>query len=233
MARQARLQASSLPHHVLQQGHSGNPVFVDDEDRRHYLGALMNVSREHRVDVHAYVLLPSRVQLLVRPQTPEGLSRMMQALGRRYVPWFNQRHQRTGTLWEGRFRAHLLEPGDWVLRCQRSIELLPVRMGLAPGLLACPWSSVLHHLGAERNPLITDAAEHWQLGNTPFEREAAYRQWLDQGVADQEWNALATALRSGKPLGGEAFFAYLTNSLGWRASVRRPGRPRKSPATSG
>jgi putative transposase len=230
MARQARLQVPGLAHHVVQRGHNGAVIFIDDDDRHHYLTSLLNVSREHGVDVHAYALLPDRVLLLARPQSATGLSQLMQGLGRRYVPWFNQRHSRTGTLWEGRFRACVLEPGEWVLRCQRFIECPAADAELAPGLLANPWSSAVHHLGERRDPLITDAVEHWRLGNTPFEREAAYRLLWEQGLSSDDSRLMADALRSGRPLGGEAFLSQLAQAHGWSGPARCRGRPRKAAA---
>jgi putative transposase len=228
MARQARLQAPGLPHLVQQRGHNGAPAFVDDDDRRHYLATLLNMAREHGVEVHAYALAVEQVVLLVTPQQPDSLSQMMQGQGRRYVAWFNLRHQRSGTLWEGRFRSCLVEPGEGLLRAQRYIEAVIGAEQLALNLLDSLGSSAPHHLGALRDPLITDALAHWQLGNTPFEREAAYRLWLEAGVVAQERQAIEAALRSGTPYGGDAFLAQLQQRLGLVVQRRKPGRPPKT-----
>ncbi|HSI49296.1 MAG TPA: transposase [Ideonella sp.] len=231
MARQARMSVAGYPHHLIQRGHNRADVFVDDADRQRYLDILRDVAHEHKVAVHAYVLMGNHAHLLATPETAEGLSRMMQSLGRRYVGWFNHRHQRTGTLWEGRFRSHLVDADAYLLSCLRYIELNPHRAGLVSGLLDHPWSSMAHHLGQRRDPLVTDHPAFWQLGNTPFEREAAYRQWLEEGISESERQRLTESLLKARPLGSPRFMQQLSQELA-RPLVPRPrGRPRKPTAT--
>src|SRR3982074_3473886 len=99
MARLSRTKAAGFPHHVIQRGNNRQAIFVDTADYQRYLQLLLEASAAHSVAVHAYVLMTNHVHLLVTPEQEDGLSRFMQALGRRYVRWFNDRHQRTGTLW--------------------------------------------------------------------------------------------------------------------------------------
>lgn len=227
MARQARLAIAGHPHHLLVKGNNGQAIFIDDEDRQRWTQQMGEALREHALALHAYVLMPSHVHLLTTPASAEGLSKAMQTLGRRYVSGFNARHGRSGTLWEGRFRAHPVgEPAE-VLRCMRFIETSPLRAGLVSGLLEAAWSSLPHHLGARRDPLLTEPAAYWQLGNTPFEREAAYKAWVEQGVAEQEAHRIAAALRSGRPLGGPAYVAELESLTARPLQPRPRGRPRK------
>lgn len=227
MARQARLAIAGHPHHLMVKGNNGQGIFVDDEDRRRWLQQLADTLREHALVLHAYVLMPNHVHLLLTPPSPQALSRAMQALGRRYVSYFNARHHRTGTLWEGRFRAHPVGEPLEVLRCMRFIETNPLRAGLVLALPEAAWSSLPHHLGATRDALITEPAAYWQLGNTPFERDAAYRAWVDQGVPADETRRLMAALRGGRPLGSATYVAEL-EALTARSLRPRPrGRPRK------
>lgn len=228
MARQPRLTFAGHPHQLLVRGNNRQPVVLDDDDRRRLLSQLGEALREHAVSLHAYVLMPNHLHLLVTPAHAEGLSRAMQSLGRRYVAGFNARHQRSGTLWEGRYRAHLVGGTDHVLRCMRFIELNPQRAGLASGLLDPGWSSLAHHLGALRDPLITEPAAYWQLGNTPFDREAAYRQWLEQGVGSLEAQRITSALVSGRPLGDAAYVAELEKLTNRSLTPRPRGRPPKT-----
>src|SRR3954469_17321800 len=131
MARLTRLTLAGLPHHVMQIGNNRQAIFVDDDDRQAWCAHLREASLVARVDVHAYVLLENHVHLLATPrETAEALSTMMQSLGRRYVAGFNKRHGRTGTLWEGRFRAALVDPEDSLLACMRYIDSHPQRSGL-------------------------------------------------------------------------------------------------------
>jgi len=188
-----------------------------------------NILREHPLALHAYVLMPNHVHLLVTPDEPGAMGRVVQSLGRRYVGGFNARHHRSGTLWEGRYRAHVVGGAD-VLRCMRFIELNPQRAGLASDLLDPAWSSLPHHLGALRDPLITEPPAYWSLGNTPFEREAAYRAWSEQGVSANDKDRIVAALRSGRPLGDAAYVAELERLTARALGPRPRGRPRKKGA---
>jgi len=228
MARQPRLTVPGHPHHLLIRGNNRHPIFVDDQDRQTLLAHLGNILREHPLALHAYVLMPNHLHLLATPGAPDAVGRAVQSLGRRYVAGFNARHQRSGTLWEGRYRAHVVGGSTEVLRCMRFIELNPQRAGLASDLFEPAWSSLRHHLGALRDPLITEPSAYWMLGNTPFEREAAYRTWIELGVSANDKERIVAALMSGRPLGDAGFVAELER-LTARSLARRPrGRPRKS-----
>lgn len=228
MARQARLAVAGHPHHLLIRGNNGQPIFVDDEDRRRWLQQMGETLREQALALHAYALMPNHVHLLATPASSQALSRAMQALGRRYVSHFNARHQRSGTLWEGRFRAHPVGEPQEVLRCMRFIETNPLRTGLASSLLEIAWTSLPQHLGVGRDGLITEPVAYWQLGNTPFEREAAYRAWVEQGTPADEAQRIAAALRGGRPLGSAAYVADLEALTARPLQPRPRGRPRKA-----
>ena len=150
MGRPLRLVAPGLPHHLIQRGHNQQAVFLDDQDRQRFLDDLQLVLREYRIALHAYVLMGNHIHLVLTPPDESSLSRAMQSLGRRYVGWFNHRHHRRGTLWEGRFKTCVIDTEGYFLACQRYVELNPHRAGLASDLLSYPWSSLAHHLGARQ-----------------------------------------------------------------------------------
>ena len=225
MARLPRLVAPNQPHHIIQRGHDSLRIFRDDQDFRSFLGWLREAAHQFRVAIHAYVLLPDHLHLLATPQDEVGLGRMMQWVGRQYVPYFNARYGRSGTLWQGRYRAVVLEPRAYLLSCCRYIELNPVRAQLASNHVDYPWSSYAHHAGLKPNPLITDHAVYWALGNTPFDREAAYRRLLEQEPPSAESVAFTEATLKGWPLGSEALKAALAKQLGRRVSPASRGRP--------
>jgi len=229
MARPLRHFIAGQAHHLVQTGHNKQAVFVDDEDHRHYLACLHACAREYRVQVHAYALMPDHVHLLVEPSDSTGLSRMMQSLGRRYVVSFNRRHGRSGTIWEGRFKASLVEGDEHLLNGQCFIELNPVRSGLASDLLSYPWTSAAHHLGLRPDPLMCDHPAYWRLGNTPFERQASYRQRMDEGLPEAEVLRIRQASRQGAPYGGAAFIARIEAQLARPVQPRPRGRPAKHP----
>ena len=227
MARLRRLTAPGLPHHLIQRGNNRQSIFRDEVDCARYLDDLTELAAAHSLAIHAYVLMPNHVHLLATPFGRDTLPRLMQALGRRYVRRFNDRHRRTGTLWEGRYRSTVVETDRYLLACMRYIELNPVRAGLVDDPGAYRWSSHPHHLGLRVDPLITEHAVYWGLGNTPFERQLAYRRLFERGIAPEEIEMIRSATQRGWALGGPGFVREVAANTGRRASPIRAGRPRK------
>ena len=225
MARLARLVVPLQVHHLIQRGHNRQAVFRDDEDRRKYLEILREVASIHHVAVHAYVLMDNHVHLLVTPEDAQGLSRMMQAQGRRFVAWFNKRHEHIGTLWEGRFRATVIDSERYLLLCMRYLDLNPVRAGLLVQCREYAWSSHAHYIGARTDPLITEHPLFWALGNTPFERDAAYKELFSADISPAEVTALTESALKGWPLGPAEFLASLAMQTDRRLQAGKRGRP--------
>lgn len=210
---------------VLQRGNNGSPIFGNEADYLHFLQILREVVREASLLVHAYVLMPDHAHLLLSAQSGEAVGAAIQRIGRRYVRWFNDKYQRSGTLWEGRYRSTALEPAQYALACYRYIELNPVRRGLVADAVAYPWSSCRHHLGLVQDPVITDHASYWALGNTPFERQVAYRRLLEAATSSNELEAIRYAGHRGWLLGNAP---SLMEGDGMRRTRPLPkGRPRK------
>lgn len=228
MARLPRLVVPHQPHHILQSGNDRQSIFRDADDHLAFLAWLREAARQFKVAIHAYVLLPDRFQLLASPSDSAGLGRVMQWVGRHYVPYFNAKYQRSGTLWQGRYKATVLESDRYFLVCSRYIELGAVRANMAGAPEEYPWSSYAHHVGAKADPLITDHSAYWALGNTPFDREAAYKALMHEGLSAEQTQALDVALKKGWPLGSDDFKTRLGRQTGRRVLPAKPGRPRKT-----
>lgn len=228
MARLPRLSVAGLPHLVEQAGHNHQPVFVEAADRADYRAALLQVCADCGVAVHAYCLDAGRALLLVTPRESDGLSRMMQRVGRRYTAGFNRRHDRSGTLWAGRFRATVLEPETCLLGAMRHVESDAALAGDASAPAGARISSAAHHLGLSVDPLVTDHALFWALGNTPFDRHAAYRLLVMQALHPDERRRLDDAIRKGWALGSEAFLAKVAVAAARRVQPLPAGRPRNT-----
>ncbi len=228
MARLPRLVVPNHLHHVVARGNNDQPVFLDESDYQQFLTLLRDTAQQFGVAVHAYVLLPSRVQLLVTPVDEPGLGKMMQAIGRHYVPWFNARHQRSGSLWEGRFRATVVEADDYFVPCAHLIEYQPLQEAVSMDMEHYRWSSHAHHTGARRQAWLTDHPAYWKLGNTPFEREAVYKQRCAAPPAPKVTAAIAEATRKAWALGSDSFRASLAKLTDRRLAPARRGRPRKA-----
>lgn len=227
MARLPRLTLPGYPHHVIHRGNNRQAVFVDRQDREMLLESLVEQARACDVAVHAYVLMDNHFHLLATPRTAAGLPLLMQAVGRRYVRAFNQRHGRTGTLWEGRYRSTVLDPARYLLACMAYIDLNPVRAGLVADPAEYPWSSHAHALGLRPDRLVTPHALYWALGNTPFAREASYGALVQAGLAEQECRRITDATLSGWALGDADFAASLQAQTERRVTKAQAGRPRK------
>lgn len=230
MARLPRLIVPSQPHHVIQRGNNDQPVFQDAEDYLSFLGWLRTAAKTYKVAVHAYVLLPNQLHLLVSPSDETGLGQMMQWIGRYYVPYFNQKYGRSGTLWQGRYKTSLIDADEYFMSCSRYIEFNPVRAGLAADAASYPWSSYAHHAGLKSDKLITDHAQYWALGNTPFQREAAYTALAEQALTALEIDVINKAVLKGWPLGSDKFKAELQNKVKRQVLPAKRGRPFKIPA---
>jgi putative transposase len=217
MARLPRLALPGQAHWIIQRGISGRSAFEDDIDRAAYLAALREAALQEQVLLHAFALPPNAVHLLVRPSTAPGLSRLMQAVGRRYVSAHHRRHGGSGTLWDGRFRCALVEPGAVML------EVLCLIDGLDG---AAGHSSLAAHAGLQAPGPLVDPPEFWTLGNTPFDRHLAWQRRVAEGLGATRVAALQRAALGGWVVGGAAFAAQVAELASRPAAPRPRGRPR-------
>ncbi|MEY3982318.1 MAG: hypothetical protein RLZZ281_1187 [Pseudomonadota bacterium] len=228
MARQARDVRPGRTYHLVQRGHDRAEIFRDDQDRKLYLESFLSASIGLGLRVHAYCLLKSEAHWLVTPQRAHAMADVVQQVGRSYVRRFNSRWSRNGTLWEGRYRAYWVEEAVFGLSVQRAIEWCAVREGLVSGPREWRWSSAAIHLGEQVEPRLSPLPSYWVLGNTPFEREAAYPSLLDQVVTEGTWEQIRKGLASGRPWITPESFVQLSAEERERW-VRRPrGRPARS-----
>ena len=225
MARLPRLTLPGYPHHIIQRGNNRQAIFADRQDYETMLALLADNARTYGVAIHAYVLMGNHFHLLATPASAEALPRMMQAVGRSYVRVFNQRYGRTGTLWEGRYRSTLIQSERYLLACMAYIDLNPVRAGLVAQAADYPWSSHGHYIGRRADKLITPHPLFWELGNTPFAREAAYAELVHAGITVAQQTALTRSALSGWALGEPDFVADLQKRTARRVSPAQAGRP--------
>ena len=227
MARLPRISLAGYPHHVIQRGNNRQAIFMSNADRQSMLDLLEEYSKTLGVAVHAYVLMDNHFHLLVTPSTNEALPHFMQAVGRRYVRYFNGRTHRTGTLWEGRYKSTLVQSEAYLLTCMAYLDLNPVRAGMVSQPSEFLWSSHGHYIGQRADRLITPHALAWALGNTPFAREAAYATLVQGGLSVHQQTALTESVVRGWALGEENFVAELQKKTTRRLTKGKAGRPNK------
>jgi len=232
MPRRPRLDLPGIPQHVVQRGNDRQPCFFTDADRLRYLHDLREIALREACLVHAYVLMTNHVHLLITPTASGQVARLMQALGRRYVRYVNDRYHRSGTLWEGRYKSSLVDRDTYLLRCYRYIELNPVRARMCADPADYPWSSHGCNALGRDDALVHPHPNYLGLGPTRESRCTAYRALAMQALAEHEVEAIRLHLQRQHALGSDRFRAAIEAQLARPAGPLKIGRPRKNP-TSG
>jgi putative transposase len=227
MARLPRLTVPGYPHHIIQRGNNRQAIFAATKDYEMLLGLLEEHAGQAGVAIHSYVLMSNHFHLLATPATDRSIPQMMQAVGRRYVRYFNQRQGRSGTLWEGRYKSTLIQAERYLLACMAYIDLNPVRAGLVSEPADYPWSSHGHYVGRRSDRLVTPHPIYWELGNTPFSRDAAYADLVRAGISSKQQAALTDSALRGWALGEADYVADLQRRTARRVSKGKAGRPAK------
>lgn len=222
MARRPRYILPGVAVHVIQRAINRVACFRVDADYLVYLSHMQELSAKHDCAVHAYCLMTNHVHLLLTPAT-DSCTALMRDIGRRYVPYFNRRNERTGTLWEGRFRSCIVESARYVLACYRYIELNPVRAGMVAHPAAYLWSSYAANSGARHDPAIEPHAEFVALSPKPESRRSAYRSLFVEELETDSVEAIREATSSGYPLVSDAFKNSAIAPLGWKMAREKPG----------
>jgi len=231
MARLPRFVLPGQPQHVIQRGNNRQAIFRAEDDYLFYLDKLLEAANKHQCDIHAYVLMTNHVHLLVTPHTNNGIGKMMQMIGRYYVQYFNRRYKRTGTLWEGRYRATLIDTERYLLTCMRYIELNPVRAkNMATHPSEYPWSSYHCNALGEQDTLVLPHREYKRLGKSKKIRLSGYRQLFRTHIPDTTLNEIREATNKAWVLGDDNFKKRVNKKLHRQVESNGHGGDRKSNA---
>lgn len=228
MARLPRFIVPGQPQHVILRGNNRTAIFSEEADYQFYLDKLQLACKKHGCDVHAYVLMTNHVHLLITPHQEQSLGKALQMLGRYYVQYYNYRYQRTGTLWEGRYKATLIDTEAYLLICMRYIELNPIRAGMVAHPSEYPWSSYSYNALGQMNDLITPYLEYQRLGPTDDERRAAYRQLFKHAISAKNIGEIREATNKAWVLGNARFKQHIQEKLKRRIEPAARGGDRRS-----
>lgn len=231
MPRPLRYELAGVPQHVIQRGNNRQPTFFAEDDYAAYLDWLRDAAERLACDVHAYVLMTNHVHLLVTPHHAGAIGKLMQSVGRRYVPYVNAQYRRTGTLWEGRYKASLIDSSGYLLTCYRYLEMNPVRAQMVEHPGDYRWSSYATHAQGRADAVIRDHREYLALGATTDERQQAYRTLFRSRLGAREVDAIRSALNECRVYGSERFKDTIEATLRRRVRRGTPGRPRKGDDT--
>ena len=231
MARLPRYALPGQPQHIIQRGNNRQVIFAADADYQFFRDAMVDAAIKHRLTVHAYVWMTNHVHLLATPELDDSISKVFQSVGRRYVQYFNVAYGRSGTLWEGRYRATVVDSERYLLTLMRYIELNPVRAGLVVHPRDYVWSSYRYNALGESGSnadWITPHREYLRLGQNPADRQSAYRQLFRAAVSGADLAEIRDCTHKGWALGGERFREQVEALGQRRAASKGVGRPRKS-----
>ncbi|MCF6188944.1 MAG: transposase [Cocleimonas sp.] len=227
MARLNRVSPAGVPQHIIQRGTNRQVIFAGESDMTAYLSWLKEYSVKYEVEIHAWVLMTNHVHILCTPQAEKATSLMMQSIGRMYVRYFNYTYQRTGTLWEGRFRSCLVESEHYLLSLYRYIELNPVRAGMVDDPAEYSWSSYGCNALGVVTDLQTPHEEYLRLGKDAGERRAAYRDLFKVQVGAELLIEIRESTNRGLALGSSSFSSKIEKLTSSRVTKKKMGRPRK------
>ena len=225
MARLPRYNLPGVPQHVIQRGNNRQAIFAEEADYAAYREWLQEAAARHGVAIHAYVLMTNHVHLLLTPDAPDSIAKTLQSLGRRYVQYFNYTYGRTGTLWEGRYRATVVDAEPYLLICSRYMELNPVRAGLVKSPAYYRYASYRHNAQGRPDPLITEHELYRRLGRSRPRRCAAYRALFRGAVAEGILHDIRTATNTGWALGNDRFRGEIERLSLRRTAPLPRGRP--------
>jgi putative transposase len=228
MPRRPRLRLAGIPFHVIQRGNNRSPCFFKEGDYYRYLGELGQLSRAQGVAIHAYVLMTNHVHLLATAQHEDGIPQLMKFLGQRYVQYVNRKHERSGSLWEGRFRSCLVDTESYLLTCHRYIETNPVRAGMVRHPADYRWSSYRANAEGWPDPLLSPHDVVKMLGRDADERRAAYRELFLEDLAEEQLERIRNTTNAGFVLGSVRFEQRIAKTLGKRVRPSPTGRKKKA-----
>lgn len=224
MSRFPRPVVVDIPLHIVQRGNNRNPCFFCPADYQVYLSMLQEALSEFACTVHAYVLMPNHIHLLVSPDDTGAPAALMKRVGQRYVQYINRRYRRVGTLWQGRYHSSLVDSDGYFLTCQRYIELNPVRAGIVTHPVDYDWSSYRVHAHGERSEIVVPHNLYNNIATEKQERESCYRALLSEILPPSYLEQVRQATQSNGLLGSQQFSEKIAVALGRNFSRKAPGR---------
>jgi putative transposase len=228
MARLPRYTIRNQPQHIIQHGLDEQEIFIDDDDYAFYWACLCDAAKANRLKIHAYILMPDHVHLLASPGEEHSIPKTLQSLGRRYVQYFNSNYGNSGTLWEGRYRATVVDSKNYLLDCSRYIELNGVRAGLVEHPRHYNWSSYGHNALGKKDWLINEHRVYKKLSSWIKPSHEVYRSLFKNRISTAELEFIRNTTNKGWAMGDEKFARKIEKSGGRRATQLPRGRPRLS-----
>ena len=230
MARLPRYVIPGQPQHIIQRGNNRQVIFAAEADYQYFRDAMVEASGRFGLAIHGYVWMTNHIHLLATPTDPDSISKTFQSAGRKYVQYFNYTYRRSGTLWEGRYRATVVDSEQYMLSIMRYIELNPVRAGMVVHPRDYPWSSHRRYAYGDNGPNLNwlIAPDQYQgLASGEATRRQAYRELFKSAIDEGDLAAIRDAVHKGWAMGDARFKAMIEGLGQRRAAPAARGRPRE------
>lgn len=230
MPRVARDIVPDIPYHLIHRGNNRQRIFFSDADYDHFLSLMYEAKAKYPCKIYSYVLMPNHIHLLLEScQHSEYLAKFIKMIAQKYTQRINMSHERTGTLWEGRFKSAPVSKDSYLLTCNRYIELNPVRAKIVKDPKDYQWSSYRFKIGYREKYLLIDMDPLYiDLGRNEAERQGNYKKWIAERIPSDEWDLIRKTVNKGGVFGNAQFKERLETMLGRRLDMKRQGRPEKN-----
>ncbi|MCP5409662.1 MAG: transposase [Chromatiaceae bacterium] len=226
MPRKARVLVPNCPHHIVQRGHNRNAVFLTDRDYRFYLENLKEWKTALGIKLYAWCLMTNHIHIVAEPgRDAKTLSLLMKRVNGRQSAYVNKLEGRSGSLWEGRYKASPIQRDDYLLCCCRYVELNPVRAGMVTSAEAYLWSSYRERVLDLAWGMLDRDACYIGLADTNSERRLRYRAYLEAGTPLSEKQFLDESVNRNQLTGNQCFIDEIERRVGARIERRGRGRP--------
>jgi putative transposase len=230
MARLPRYVIPGQPQHIIQRGNNRQVIFAAEADYQFFRDALIDTAAKHGLLIHAYVWMTNHIHLLATPQFEDSIAKVFQSVGRKYVQYYNYTYKRSGTLWEGRYRATIVDSEQYLLKLMRYIELNPVRASMTKHPADYPWSSYTFNAESKvglNSYWLTPHNEYLRLGQNDIERQTAYQQLFKADLSTNDLVQIRECTHKGWALGSQRFIDEIERLTKRQATSKGIGRPRK------
>jgi len=225
MPRKPRFYIPEVAVHIVHRGHNRDVVFADDGDFQAYLGWLYEAADEHGCAIHAYVLMNNHIHLLATPKDQHSIGRMLQMVNRHFGPYLRYQYGSSGSIWEGRYKASLVQSERYLFTCMRYIELNPVRANMVKSPAHYRWSSYRANAQGKQDRLVSPHAEYLGLSRVRQSRLDAYKSLFALTIESGDMNTINAAWQTGMPLGNDFFKEKIERKLGIKLGHAKRGRP--------
>ena len=227
MPRIARPVIPGMPHHIVHRGNNRQQIFYQEKDYLFLIKSIREAKKNFDCLLYAYCFMLNHIHMILVPKNIDGLSKMLKLVAGRYTRYINKNYERTGTLWEGRFKSSPIETERYLFGCTRYIEINPVRAQIVKHPAFYRWSSYSKKAVVKNDPILDLDPYYLELGRTPEEREHAYQEWFQQAPEEEEQDFISKCIRQCLPVGSKEFVDKICQKLGKDIKIRPRGRPKK------